>query len=81
MDEGFLGGRSDADIKGDFSAVDPLRDEDVSGTRLRARDKAGHFLRRVKRRMLRLLVYFVPNPVMPASFDAVIVSTVHGVVA
>ena len=81
MEDSVLSWGDDADVKGDFFAVDPRGDVDVGGARQRPWDKARHFRRRAERRMLRLLEDFVPYSVMPSTFHPVVVPAMKRVIA
>ena len=80
-DDCILCRRYNADIESDLPPVDPVPDEDVGGTRAGARNQTRHFLLRVEGSLKRLVVDVVPNSVVPASTDAVVVLAMHSVVA
>ena len=81
MKDCILDRRNDADIEGNFAAVDPILDEDVGRARERAGNETRHFLLRVKRCVLRLREDSVPNSVVPASFHSMIVAAVKCMIA
>ena len=81
MENSVLCWGNDADIKCHPSSLDPIGNLDVCWSRLRVGDEARHLLHRVEGRMLRLPENIVPNSVMSATFEPVIVVAVHCMVA
>ena len=60
-DDGVLSWRHDADIESNLPPVDPVSDEDVSGTRAGAGDETGHFLFRVEGCLKHLRLFPILN--------------------
>ena len=79
--DGVLSGGHDADVERYLPPINPVSYKDVGRTRAGARDETGHFLHRVEGCLLRLFIDFIPNSVMPATADAVVVLTMHGMIA
>ena len=77
---GFLGGRGDADVKGYFPPVHPVFDEDVRRAREGSRDETWHLFSRVERGVLGDFENPIPDAIVPAAFKSAIVVTVEGVV-
>ena len=81
MEDCDLRGGDDADVKRHLAPVDPVPDVYVGRARLGIWDKAGHFFLPVQRRVLRLLKYIVPNPVMTAALKPTVVSAVQSMIS
>ena len=82
-EEPLLCRRSNADVEGHSPPVDPVGDVDVCGPRKGTSNEVGSFLLRVKtrRRELRILEYFVPDPVVTSTMRPLIVATMDGLSA
>ena len=80
-EDGFLGRGHDADVKRNLPPINPVSYKDVGRTRAGAWDETGHFLHRVEGCLLRLFIDFIPNSVMPATADAVVVLAMHRMIA
>ena len=81
MEDCDLRGGDNADVKRHLAPIDSVLDVYVRRARLGIWDKAGHFFLPVQRRVLRLLKYIVPNPVMTAALKPTVVSAVQSMIS
>ena len=80
-DNGVLNWRDNGDIERHLAAIAPVPNEDVCRSGKGSGDNAWHFFHRVEARALCFIEDMIPNSVMSAAPNAMIVTAVHGVVA
>ena len=80
-DDRLLGGRGDADVKGEFPPIHPILDEDVCRAGERSGDEPWHFFAGVEGSVLSSRENAVAETVMAARFHASIVAAVEGVIS